>query len=184
MKQEIESREMVEMAVITLLKGTRSKIAVKDDNGNLKLKNHSILTQYLNPYNNRRKLTAKLADTLSLMFRYYILYSEEKRTDICARAILFIYAVSSVDLTYWHYDVINKNDNIRQKAILDLVDALFHTFQGKEKVSRTELQNLVYKMAFNRHWSIQNTAEISIAGYMNILNAYRLYDMGHLPVKW
>ncbi len=178
MKQEIESREMAEMAVIVLLNGTKSKIAVRDDDGHLKLENHSILTQYLNPYHNRKKMTKKLADTLGLAFQYYLFYSDNKQTDICARAILFIYAISSVDLTYWHYDIANGKEKTKQEAILSLVDALFHAFQGKEKVSRTELQNLVYTTAISRHWRIDTEPmEISIAGYLNILNAYQLYDM-------
>lgn len=179
MKQEIESREMAEMAVIVLLNGTKSKIAVRDDDGHLKLENHSILTQYLNPYHNRKKMTKKLADTLSLAFQYYLFYGDNKQTDICARAILFIYAISSVDLTYWHYDIANGKEKTKQEAILSLVDALFHAFQGKEKVSRTELQNLVYTTAISRHWRIDTEPmEISIAGYLSILNAYQLYDMG------
>lgn len=181
MKQEIESREMVEMAVIVLLNGTKSKIAVRDDDGHLKLENHSILTQYLNPYHNRKKMTKKLADTLSLAFQYYLFYGDDKQIDVCARAILFIYAISSVDLTYWHYDIANGKEKTKQEAILSLVDALFHAFQGKEKVSRTELQNLVYTTSISRHWRIDTEPmEISNAGYLNILNAYQLYDM--LPV--
>ena len=178
MKQEIESREMVEMAVIVLLNGTKSKIAVRDDAGHLKLENHSILTQYLNPYHNRKKMTKKLADKLSLAFQYYLFYSDNKQTDICARAILFIYAISSVNLTYWHYDIANGKEKTKQEAILSLVDALFHAFQGKEKVSRTELQNLVYTTAISRHWRIDTEPmEISIAGYLNILNAYQPCDI-------
>lgn len=178
MKREIESREMVEMAVIVLLNGTKSKIAVRDDAGHLKLENHSILTQYLNPYHNRKKMTKKLADTLSLAFQYYLFYGDNKQTDICARAILFIYAISSVDLTYWHYDIANGKEKTKQEAILSLVDALFHAFQGKEKVSRTELQNLVYTTAISRHWRIDTEPmEISIAGYLNILNAYQPCDI-------
>lgn len=178
MKQEIESCEMAEMAVIVLLNGTKSKIAVRDDDGHLKLENHSILTQYLNPYYNRKKMTKNLADTLSLAFQYYLFYGDNKQTDICARAILFIYAISSVDLTYWHYDIAKGKEKTKQEAILSLVDALFHAFQGKEKVSRTELQNLVYTTAISRHWRIDTgPMEISIAGYLNILNAYQLYDM-------
>lgn len=179
MKQEIESREMAEMAVIVLLNGTKSKIAVRDDDGHLKLENHSILTQYLNPYHNRKKMTKKLADTLSLAFQYYLLSGDDnKQIDICARAIMFIYAISSLDLTYWHYDIANGKEKTKQEAILSLVDALFHAFQGKEKVSRTELQNLVYTTAISRHWRIDTEPmEISIAGYLNILNAYQLYDM-------
>lgn len=179
MKQEIESREMAEMAVIVLLNGTKSKIAVRDDDGHLKLENHSILTQYLNPYHNRKKMTKKLADTLSLAFQYYLLSGDDnKQIDICARAIMFIYAISSLDLTYWHYDIANGKEKTKQEAILSLVDALFHAFQGKEKVSRTELQNLVYTTAISRHWRIDTEPmEISIAGYNNILNTYLNYDM-------
>lgn len=178
MKQEIESHEMAEMAVIVLLNGTKSKIAVRDDAGHLKLENHSILTQYLNPYHNRKKMTKRLADTLSLAFQYYLFYGDDKQIDVCARAILFIYAISSVDLTYWHYDIAKGKEKTKQEAILSLVDALFHAFQGKEKVSRTELQNLVYTTAISRHWRIDTEPmEISIAGYLNILNAYQLYDM-------
>lgn len=179
MKQEIESREMAEMAVIVLLNGTKSKIAVRDDDGHLKVENHSILTQYLNPYHNRKKMTKNLADTLSLAFQYYLFYGDDKQIDVCARAILFIYAISSVDLTYWHYDIANGKEKTKQEAILSLVDALFHAFQGKEKVSRTELQNLVYTTAISRHWRIDTEPmEISNAGYLSILNAYQLYDMG------
>lgn len=179
MKREIESREMAEMAVIVLLNGTKSKIAVRDDDGHLKLENHSILTQYLNPYHNRKKMTKKLADTLSLAFQYYLFYGDNnKQTDICARAIMFIYAISSVDLTYWHYDITNGGEKTKQETILSLVDALFHAFQGKEKVKGAELQNLVYTTAISRHWRIDTKPmKISIAGYNNILNIYLNYDM-------
>lgn len=178
MKQEIESREMVEMAVIVLLHGVKSKVAVRDENGQLKLENRSILTQYLNPYHNRKKMTKKLADTLSLAFQYYLFYGDDKQIDVCARAILFIYAINSVDLTFWHYDIANGKEKTKQEAILSLVDALFHAFQGKEKVSRTELQNLVYTTAISRHWRIDTEPmEISNAGYLNILNAYQPCDI-------
>lgn len=123
MKQEIESREMAEMAVIVLLNGTKSKIAVRDDDGHLKLENHSILTQYLNPFHNRKKMTKRLADTLSLAFQYYLFYGDDKQIDVCTRAILFIYAISSVDLTYWHYDITNGEEKTKQETILSLVDA-------------------------------------------------------------
>lgn len=170
---------MVEMAVIVLLNGTKSKIAVRNNNSYLKLENHSILTQYLNPYHSRKKMTKKLADTLSLAFQYYLLSGDDnKQIDICARAILFIYAISSVDLTYWHYDITNGEEKTKQETILSLVDALFHAFQGKEKVSRTELQNLVYTTAISRHWRIDTKPmEISNAGYFNILNAYQPCDI-------
>lgn len=177
MKENITSREMTEMAVIVLLKGKKSMTAVREKDGQLVLKNRSILVQFLHPDYKRNtpertKLTRQIAEALTLTFEYYLNDDEKESSDICARAILFIYVISGVDLT-WLYTESNK-----KVQLLNLADALFHAFQGKESISRSELQNLVYEYAFGADWHIEaEPVNIPHTDYVNILLRYISYYM-------
>lgn len=55
----IKAKDVAETAVIVLLKGIKCKVAVRSDEGRLELKNRSIITQFLNPNNERKKMTKK-----------------------------------------------------------------------------------------------------------------------------
>lgn len=68
MDEIIKAKDIAETAVIVLLKGIKCRVAVRNDEGQLELKNRSIITQYLNPNNERKKMTKKIADTLSDTF--------------------------------------------------------------------------------------------------------------------
>lgn len=42
----------------------KTKVAVKTENGNFEVQTKSIITQYLNPNNDRKKMTRRIADTV------------------------------------------------------------------------------------------------------------------------
>lgn len=55
MDEIIKAKDIAETAIIVLLKGIKCRVAVRNDEGKLELKNRSIITQYLNPNNERKK---------------------------------------------------------------------------------------------------------------------------------
>lgn len=87
----IFSKDAAKIAVITLLKGIKCRTAVFNaDNNNLELKNSSIIAQFLKTDNNRRKMTKKLAYSLSNTFKYYILSSGTEYKDVYKSNYLYI----------------------------------------------------------------------------------------------
>lgn len=181
----IFSKDAAKIAVITLLKGVKCKIAVINaDNDNLELKNSSIITQFLNPDNNRTKMTRKLAYSLSNTFKYYILNSGTEYKDMCARAIIFIYAVSNVDLTYLYY-YLEENDNTQvQNSLIDIVENIFYAFVGNEYITVNALEDAVYKAIYKRYWSMSyNNRIVSYHDYINFNNSTCLYDIGKIQIE-
>lgn len=165
--EEIKSREIAEMFVMVLLKGVKSRIAVKNDKDEWELVESSLINQYLNPYNDRKRMTRKIADALSNTFKYYLYNSGKKYAEIYAEAILFIYSASYVDLTYFHN---NMKEN--QETLIKIIDSLFHAFAGKESIKINELENLVYTMTFGQYWNIENNMKvINIASYYEYADA-------------
>lgn len=165
--EKIKSREIAEMFVMVLLKGVKSRIAVKNDKDEWELVESSLINQYLNPYNDRKRMTRKIADALSNTFKYYLYNSGKKYAEIYAEAILFIYSASHVDLTYFHN---NMKEN--QETLIKIIDSLFHAFAGKESIKINELENLVYTMTFGQYWNIENNMKvINIASYYEYADA-------------
>lgn len=182
----IYSKDAAKIAVITLLKGVKCKIAVVNaENGNLEFKKSSIITQFLNPNNDRRKMTRKIAYSLSNTFKYYIINSGTKFNDVCARAIIFIYAVSNVDPTYLHY-YLEKNENTQyiQNSLIDMVENIFYAFVGKERISVNALENNVYKAIYKEYWNMNYQAKrVSYDDYINFNNTTCMYDIGKIQIE-
>lgn len=121
-------------------------------------------------------MTKKIADTLSDTFQYYIENLEGSYNDICARTIIFIYAVSGVDLTYLHFIAKSDAENV-QKTLTEIVDEIFHAFVGKESIRSSELENLVYNRKFGEYWNIGcNIKNISRDNYFNFISDNSLED--------
>ena len=102
MKKWICAKDVTSLAVIELMYGKKTKVAVKTENGNFEVQTKSIITQYLNPNNDRKKMTKRIADPVCNNFDYYIkdASSKENFSFMCGKALLFIYSISKVDLTY------------------------------------------------------------------------------------
>ncbi|MDE6427204.1 MAG: hypothetical protein K2K89_13865 [Ruminococcus sp.] len=182
MEEIIKAKDVAETAVIVLLKGIKCRVAVRNDEGKLELKNRSIITQFLNPNNERKKMTKKIADTLSDTFEYYIENSKDNYKDICARTIIFIYAVSNIDLTYLHFIAKSDIENV-QKTLTGIVDEIFHTFVGKASIKASELENLVYTKKFGEYWNIKyNIKKLSLDNYYNFIDNNWIYDIGKIQI--
>lgn len=182
MEEIIKAKDVAETAVIVLLKGIKCRVAVRNDEGKLELKNRSIITQYLNPNNERKKMTKKIADALSDTFKYYIENSEENYEDICAKSIIFIYAVSGVDFTYLHYAT-KSDGNMIKNTLIGLMDKIFHAFVGKGSIKTSKLENLVYTKAFGEYWNINyNIKKLSLVDYGNFINNSCIYDIGKIQI--
>ena len=178
----IKAKDVAETAVIVLLKGIKCRVAVRNDEGKLELKNRSIITQFLNPNNERKKMTKKIADTLSDTFQYYIENSKDNYKDICARTIIFIYAVSNIDLTYLHFIAKSDIENV-QKTLTGIVDEIFHAFVGKASIKTSELENLVYTKKFGEYWNIKyNIKKLSLDNYYNFIDNNWIYDIGKIQI--
>lgn len=182
MEEIIRAKDVAETAVIVLLRGIKCRVAVRNDKGNLELKNRSIITQYLNSNNQRKKMTKKIADALSDTFEYYIENSEENYEDICAKSIIFIYDVSRVDFTYLHYAA-RLDGEIVRNTLTGLVDKIFHAFVGKGSIKASKLENLVYTNAFGECWNIKyNIKRLSLVDYCNFINNSWIYDIGKIQI--
>lgn len=124
-----------------------------------------------------------LSWNIGYMAMYYANGTEYK--DVCTRAIIFIYAVSDVDLTYLHY-YLEKNDNTQyvQNSLIDIVENIFYAFVGKEYITVNELEGTVYKAIYKRYWSMSYKARIvSYDDYMNFNNSTCLYDIGKIQIE-
>ncbi|MDE6666206.1 MAG: hypothetical protein K2K14_08500 [Ruminococcus sp.] len=182
MEEIINAKDVAETAVIVLLKGIKCRVAVRNDEGKLELKNRSVITQFLNPNNERKQMTKKIADTLSDTFQYYIENSEDNYEDICARTIIFIYAVSNIDLTYLHFIAKSDIENV-QKTLTGIVDEIFHAFVGKASIEASELENLVYTKKFGEYWNIKyDIKKLSLDDYYNFIDNIWIYDIGKIQI--
>lgn len=54
------AKDVTELAVTVLMYGRKTKVAVKTENGGFEVQTKSIITQYLNPNNNRKKMTKRI----------------------------------------------------------------------------------------------------------------------------
>lgn len=127
-------------------------------------------------------MTKKIADALSDTFKYYIENSEENYEDICAKSIIFIYTVSSVDFTYLHYAAKLDGEMIRN-TLTGLIDKIFHAFVGKVSIKTSKLENLVYTKAFCEYWNIKyNIKKLLLVDYCNFINNSCIYDIGKIQI--
>ena len=88
--EEICSREFAEMFVALLLKGVKNKIAVRNDKDELEFTESSLINHYLNPYNDRKRMTKKIAEALNNTFEYMIFKQKDKEDyfDLYSKAII------------------------------------------------------------------------------------------------
>ena len=168
MDEWITSLALTEMTVIVLMDGVRGKVAKRNSDGRLELKEMSTIKQFLNPNNERSIMRTKLADRLCDTVEYYLY--EPDHPDACQKVIIFLYAVSGVDLSFWFCDV--QSDH-KYSHLLTMIRTIYHAFCGKEKLARSEIQNLVYERAFGPNWRVEPVSvKIPAADYSNILDGY------------
>lgn len=72
MKREITAKEITEIAVVNLMNGKKTKVAIRNENGILEIKTKSVITQFLNPSNKRKKMTKKIAEAVSNNFEGFV----------------------------------------------------------------------------------------------------------------
>lgn len=167
----VYAKDITALSVDELMRGRKTKVAVKDENGNFQIKTKSIITQYLNPSKNRIKMTQKIADALCSNFEYYIRETKDNESFdlMCGKALLFIYSVSGIDMTY----ILQKNydDSGKEKitkSLIDTVSSIFQSFVGKEGVKYSALEEIVYTRNFEMFLKDNNGIDdISSAKYMN-----------------
>ena len=101
MEKWICAKDVTALAVTVLMYGRKTKVAVKTENGGFEVQTKSIITQYLNPNNDRKKMTKRIANAVCNNFEYYMKETSDKESFawMCGKALLFIYSVSGVDLT-------------------------------------------------------------------------------------
>ena len=59
MEKWICAKDVTALAVTVLMYGRKTKVAVKTENGGFEVQTKSIITQYLNPNNDRKKKKKK-----------------------------------------------------------------------------------------------------------------------------
>ena len=177
MNKWITSQSLVKMTVIVLMDGIMGKVAWRNEDGSLQLREMSTIKQFLNPSNNRTIMRKTIAERLYDTTEYYL--NNTSQTDACKKLIIFLYAVSGVDLSLWYYDD-KENPNERNKTVLmKIVHTIYHTFCGKDQLERSTIHNLIYEQVFGSNWHIAPDAiKISKAHYYNIVDGYRLAYMG------
>lgn len=174
MSRMIYAKDITALSVVELMHGRKTKIAVKNENGNFKIETKSVITQYLNPNNERTKMTTKIADALCNNFEYYIKETADNESFglMCGKALLFIYSVSGIDMTY----ILQKNyDDSGKEHITDflvkIVSLIFKSFIGKGSIEYSELREIVYKNLFGVFLSDNSDIiDISLSTYMKYIS--------------
>lgn len=177
MRDYLRSKDMVKMAVTILLNGVKSNIA-KENDGSLLLQPSPILIRYLNPKNGREKSTGGIAKALSLTFRYYVMTADNP-ADIYFRAILFVYTISGIDLSYWYGFLTSPKLKIAEEyrdKLFGLIQHLFEAFNNKEEVVASEIRNIAFEAAFGAAWRIDpGRLDVPMVVYMNFSNGWNAY---------
>ena len=174
------AKDVTELAVTVLMYGRKTKVAVKKENGGFEVQTKSIITQYLNPNNDRKKMTKRIADAVCNNFEYYMKETSDKESFawMCGKALLFIYSVSGVDLTYI---LRNQYSDSAKKEIsaflLKVVQSVFERFVQRDRIRYTELEELVYTTIFDRT-AFDEAAEETANAVEIPINTYAQY----LPV--
>lgn len=178
MKKWICAKDVISLAVIELMYGKKTKVAVKTENGNFEVQTKSIITQYLNPNNDRKKMTKRIADTVCNNFEYYMkeASSKENFSFMCGKALLFIYSISKVDLTYILQNQYSSSAKEEISAfLLKVVRSVFEGFVQRECIQYSELEELVYTTIFDKNIfdeitkDTTNDIDISRSTYMQYL---------------
>lgn len=178
MKKWICAKDVTSLAVIELMYGKKTKVAVKTENGNFEVQTKSIITQYLNPNNDRKKMTKRIADTVCNNFEYYMkdASSKENFSFMCGKALLFIYSISKVDLTYILQNQYSSSAKEEISAfLLKVVRSVFEGFVQRECIQYSELEELVYTTIFDKNIfdeitkDTTNDIDISRSTYMQYL---------------
>ena len=178
MKKWICAKDVTSLAVIELMYGKKTKVAVKTENGNFEVQTKSIITQYLNPNNDRKKMTKRIADTVCNNFEYYMkdASSKENFSFMCGKALLFIYSISKVDLTYILQNQYSSSAKEEISAfLLKVVRSVFEGFVQRECIQYSELEELVYTTIFDKNMfdeiikDTTNDIDISRSTYMQYL---------------
>ena len=178
MKKWICAKDVTSLAVIELMYGKKTKVAVKTENGNFEVQTKSIITQYLNPNNDRKKMTKRIADTVCNNFEYYMkeASSKENFSFMCGKALLFIYSISKVDLTYILQNQYSSSAKEEISAfLLKVVRSVFEGFVQRECIQYSELEELVYTTIFDKNIfdeiteDMTNDIDISRSTYMQYL---------------
>lgn len=178
MRRMIYAKDITALSVVELMHGRKTKIAVKNENGNFKIETKSVITQYLNPNNERTKMTPKIADAVCNNFEYYIRETADNESFglMCGKALLFIYSVSGIDMTY----ILQKNYGDSGKSditdfLVKIVGSIFKSFIGKGSIEYSELREIVYKNLFGVFLSDNgDIIDIPLSTYMNFVP--QLYD--------
>lgn len=173
MSKMIYAKDITALSVVELMHGRKTKIALKDENGNFHIKTKSVITQYLNPNNERTKMTAKIAGAVCNNFEYYIRETADNESFglMCGKALLFIYSVSGIDMTY----ILQKNYGDSGKEhitdfLVKIVNLLFKSFIGKGSIEYSELQEIVYKNLFGVFFNDNgDIIDISLSTYMKYI---------------
>lgn len=169
----IYAKDITALSVIELMHGRKTKIAVKDESGNFHIKIKSVITQYLNPNNERTKMTSKIAGAVCNNFEYYIKETTDNESFgvMCGKSLLFIYSVSGIDMTY----ILQKNYDDSGKEyityfLVKIVNMIFKNFIGKVSIEYSELQEIVYKNLFGVFLSDNgDVIDISLSTYMKFI---------------
>lgn len=178
MSRMIYAKGITALSVVELMHGRKTKIAVKNENGNFKIETKSVITQYLNPNNERTKMTPKIADAVCNNFEYYIRETADNESFglMCGKSLLFIYSVSGIDITY----ILQKNYGDSGKSditdfLVKIVGSIFKSFIGKGSIEYSELREIVYKNLFGVFLSDNgDIIDIPLSTYMNFVP--QLYD--------
>lgn len=173
MSKMVYAKDITALSVVELMHGRKTKIAVKDENGNFHIKTKSVITQYLNPNNERTKITSRIADAVCNNFEYYIRETADNESFglMCGKALLFIYSVSGIDMTYIlqkNYDDSGKSDIT--DFLVKIVGSIFKNFIGKGSIEYSELREIVYTNIFGVFLSDNSDIiDISLSTYMKYI---------------
>lgn len=192
MGEYIKSKDVVQIAVITLMNGVKCKAAFPDkETGKLKLKNITTISQFLNSKKGRTRITPKIIQLLSDTVRYYIENSDLSHEEICSKAIIFVYAISRIDLTYTHHYLSNKQySDIIKDHIINIIERIFQTLKWRESIERSELENIVYESIYGNLWRFIYNKQHDEKGYFirakgtsGLYECSSVYDIGRTQIE-
>lgn len=189
MSRVIKSKDVAEIAVIELMNGLKTKIAFRNEKGDFELKTSSLITQYLNPNNNRKKMTERIAEALGNNFEYYLLKISDSESyyEMCGKAVLFIYGLSGVDLTYI-FDYQTDDNNSRKSEMADslifIVREILKSLVRKDEILDTELENIVYTNLFGACWNVDTgILNISYENYFNYIQSLNTTEINNFDIE-
>ena len=123
-------------------------------------------------------MTKRIADAVCNNFEYYMKEISDKESFawMCGKALLFIYSVSGVDLTYILRNQYSDSAKKELSAfLLKVVQSVFERFVQQDRIRYTELEELVYTTIFDKTAfdeaaeETANAVEIPITTYAQYL---------------